>query len=317
MEEIKMTQNIGNKQILSIADAQSKILSNLYFIGDITAINEVLNDFLGICADMDKIPKKYNCGNVEYLTFSLGNSKIGNDTLCISLTSGLFCPMRLTGNCNNCNICYAVNQNKMYFRNTVPKNTINQILINKVLNGKLTLHKLLMNTVQEVYCQLTSTELKNLKFLRFNVEGDILNQDILMIAEKVAQVLIDVFELKSAYSYTHNKELDLSKADHIKFNCSDFKNKSSITNSCYTIFEVTKELRKQIINAEVILCNGDCNSCPYCKDYKETRPILFLAHGGQYKGIEAIKETDKELWDYITINKEIDYLNYIYGEISP
>ena len=303
----------GNSKILKETGAIATEIKKYYVSNDLKGIETVLNEYLNKIVELDKIPKCYTPEQLE-LTHSLGNSKIGEDTLCISFNTGLLCVMSLTGNCANCGICYAVAQNKMYFKNTVPKNTINQLILTKIFLNKVSLHQVLQNTVYGIFCKYTASEIKNIKFLRINVEGDILNNEYLVLINQIAGCLQSVFNLISCYSYTHNKELDLFLADNINFNTSDFYN--ACTNDCRTIDSVTADMRKDIINRLVVLCNGDCNKCSYCKDKNNTKTILFLKHGGQYKGIEAIKETDTELFKIITEYKKEDHNYFIIKETA-
>lgn len=308
MKQQKETK--GNKQILDISTGLSFLLKQYYLTNDLKNINKVLINFLDICKDLNKIPKKYNnFRNFDYLTYTLGNSKIGTDTLCISFNTGLFCCMSLLGRCNNCNICYALSHNKRHFKNTVPKNCINQIVVNKIILNEKELHTVLFNTIQNIYCSLSKKELLNLKFLRVDVEGDILNKDILKVVDKIATVLSSVFDLISSYTYTHNKELAKENTETLTINCSDFKG----TKEVRTIYKLNNNILEKILKGDVILCGGDCNNCSYCKNKNENRPIYFLTHGNGLKGVKQIP-----YWLELIINhyKEVDYNNFLFENSS-
>lgn len=262
--------------------------------------------------EMVEIPKKHkDKQHNNIMTHIIGNDKIGEDTLCINISSGLNCPMNILNKCSNSNICYACNQNKQYFKNTVPKNIINQTIINKIILRQITLHEVLNNLVHDIICEYTNKQINNLKFLRFNVEGDILNNDILKVCDTISHTLKTVFNLKECYTYTHNYDLNFKIAENIVINCSDFKKQGY--KSVHTIDRLNKKLIKKIINKSVILCSGDCNNCSYCKNKKDLRPIYFLKHGGKYMGIENIKNNIPKLYNFIEYNKKIDYNNFIGG----
>lgn len=234
------------------------------------------------------------------LPHSIANSKIGNDTLCISVNSGMLCFMGICGRCSNCKICYARNSNRMY-SNEFLKNTISQIVILKIMLGILTIHEVLMNTIYSIVCEYSQPQIKELAFLRWNVNGDILNNEMLIIVNEFSKGLKTVFNLLTAYSYSHNEKLNFELATDIVFNTSDFISQTN-KKQCRTIFNFDISL---LGSEKVILCNGNCHYCPYCKFEFETRTVLFLAHGGQFEGLEAI---DDRIISYLEYNKFNDYL---------
>ena len=75
-----------------------------------------------------------------------------------------------------------------------------------------------------------------------------------MAVDKLAEEFIKEFGLISAYTYTHNKELDLTEANNIVINCSDFF-ASECRKSCLTIFNFNPLEYNEI---EEVLCNGHC-----------------------------------------------------------
>lgn len=247
-------------------------------------------------AKMLGIPSRYY--NIElsapYLPFSLGNDKIGKDTLCISINTGLLCYMGLMGNCENCRICYAKSSNLMYTSEFV-KNSISQRVF--ILYNPITLA---MNTVKAVKQDLTKKQLNNLKFLRFNINGDVLNNQQLIKLNEVARILKNDLDLSVAYSYTHNKELDLSIAPDIVFNTSF---RSNHHKNCLTA-PMREEFKD---NSKFIVCNGNCTNCSYCKDDHETRTIIFLPHG---KGGNGVKSLSDDYRKELEENKRTDYLNF-------
>lgn len=303
-----MTETKGNKAILETVDSMSAEMTKNYKNKDYEAINSVCDSLLETSHIMGKVPKiTLQRFKRQSLTHSLGNSKIGADTVCISVNCGLLCPMSLTGHCGNCNICYAKSQNRNYFNNTVPKNIVNQILTNKVIIGEISLHRLLFNTITDIYCSYSKNQVSNIKFLRFNVEGDFLDNEQLKVFEGLADSFKTVFDLKSVYTYTHNKKLDFKSVSNIVFNTSDFKDRNC-TKSVHTLQKLSDRIIDKIYNKSVILCNGNCTDCSYCKNRLESRPIYFLAHGGGFEGIKAIPT---ELKDFIETNKKLDNMEFL------
>jgi len=250
-------------------------MSEAYNNNDSATIVTLLDEIIDICHRLGfKEAKSWE--NLDILPYSLGNSKIGEDTLCISINSAMLCYMGITGNCDACGICYASNSNRMYtaefLKNSISQRVFIDLDVDTIIN----------NTIKSIETELTSNEVKNLKFLRFNVNGDILNNAQLIKLDKIAEAFLNHFDLKSAYTYTHNKQLNQELAQNIVINSSfmDFKHNKQ----CLIAFEYSEFLHKY----GNILCDGDCNRCSYCKNPDETRTIFFLAHGGKYEGVKAI-----------------------------
>ena len=303
---------MNNKECIQLVISKTEEYKAAYKTNNYVEVSAINETVLNSLSAVDMIPKNKadNLKNNE-LTFSLGNNKIGADTLCINVSTALNCPSDILGLCNNCKICYAKSHNKRYFKNTVPKNLINQIIFNKVVTGDITAEDVADNLIKAVKKGTTKKQFKNLLFLRLNVEGDIADNTVLSAVDKVMGIIVDRLSLLCCYSYSHNRFLDFNKADNIVFNTSDFK-KDNIK-SCQVIYEITAEVRQKILNKEVILCNGDCNNCSYCKNKADKRQILFLAHGGIFKGLSAV---DSELLDFINCQKVTDYKRFIEGATS-
>lgn len=268
----------------------------VYEVGN-KEITDLLNEVINVAETELRIPSnKAVFYNKNVLTYSLGNSKIGKDTLCISINSSMLCYMGITGNCSNYGICYGCNSNKMY-TNEFKKNTLSQIHFIETGTAEL-----INGTIEAIRndSQITKKQLKNLKYLRISVNGDILNNVQLLKINAIARELIKEFGLISAYSYTHNRDLILSLADSIVFNTSDFYYKG--LKSCKTIFE----FNPLEYNEETeVLCNGDCNGCIYCKSKNYRNTVLFKAHGNGFPGLDDV---NGYILSYLDYNKGNDYL---------
>lgn len=266
-----------------------------YIKNETGIIKTILTQIISISHDL-KIYEAEAWRQYQGLTHSIGNEKIGNDTLCISINTSLLCYMGITGNCSNCKICYARNSNKMY-SNEFLKNTISQL--NFISYDALTLAAQTIQSIKEKY---TKKQIKNLKFLRWNVNGDILNQQQLLKTDIITYYLKKALKIPIAYSYSHNKKLNYEPVKNIVFNCSDHHNKTN-KKTVQTRDTITwEDLEKYNI------CNGDCNGCSYCKDQDNHKKTLFLKHGGQRQGVHGL---NPYIMHYITEQKNIDYLIFI------
>ena len=293
-----MTLKKGNKEILRLSDDVRKSLKAAYAKEDLKAVNAILIDFMEDCDKLEKIPAKYSdFRNYNYLTVSFGNSKLSKGFITLNVGTGLFCPMDILGNCGNCLICYAKAGNRRHFKNTVPKNCVNQIVINRVLLGEITLHEVLYNTIYNIMDDMSETAINNMSEvfadLRIDVESDILNNDILYLIDDIAKVFIDVFNLETAYSYTHNKGLDLKAVRNINFNTSDWTKKGF--NQFKAVDRLTFELRQEVIKGNIYLCLGNCSNCKYCK-INHGKTIIVLKHGYGYPGVS---DEEKIFYSYI------------------
>ena len=278
-------------------------MQKAYGSNDVVLMLDVLDEIIYIGDEVLKIQKnKKVFYNPFVLPYSLGNSKIGKDTLCISINTALLCYMGIMGKCSNCGICYASNSNRMYI-NEFKKNCLAQR--NFLLSNA---DELAVNTIEAIKNDkdITKKDMNNIKFVRFNINGDILNNEQLIKLNHIAKVFKRYFKLLDCYCYTHNDELDLTRfATDINFNTSDFEIEDPNIKMCKTIFEFDL---MDYDEENTILCNGNCCNCPYCKSSYFNLTVLFMAHGGQFKGLTEINQYFLSYLDY---QKQFDYLIYL------
>lgn len=253
-------------------------------------LDEIISiyDYLGINPDADWLDD-------HILPFSIGNDKIGNDTLCISINTAVLCYMGITGRCDNCDICYAVASNKMYTSEFLKNNISQKHFIESDAES------IGFSTLEKILTKLTKKELSKLRFIRFNVNGDILNNEQLKKLNRIAEILMDGLKIKISYTYTHNTGLDFSIAGNILINPSFYHD----TKCCLTVDDFDASMMD---DDSMVICNGHCYRCSYCKNPKERRTVIFLAHGGGKKGVKAIPN---DLMRILEERKESDYLKFI------
>lgn len=271
------------------ADFKSAVLNNDK--AQLLALSEAILD---IAYDLGfKTANKWI--NNPVLPYSIGNSKIGNDTLVFNCSPALLCPSDLKGYCENCNSCYAKNNEVTYG--------------NPLVRNLLSLKKLLIydiNTIIKATLKAirTDKDAKNCLFIRINSNGDILDNNMLKAIDKFSYSLIqaNTNNLKVAYSYTHNKDLDLNLSSNIVFNLS-FKG-SEPAKRCITAYSFDK---KYLDNSKYVICNGKCKNCSYCKDKTELRTVVFMAHGGGLKGLDMLPDG---LIDVLNDHKASDWAKF-------
>lgn len=253
-----------------------------------------------------KIAKKWL--NKEVLPYSIGNDKIGNDTLIFNCSTALLCPSALKGHCDVCKACYAVNNEITYGLPFVR----NLLSLKRLLT--VSIDNLISNTIKLIATDSTKKNGKKAKealFIRFNGNGDILDTKMLSDINKFAKSLINDCNnnLKIAYSYTHNKDIDINIADSITFNLSyktDLKVKKTVV-----AFKFDKTY---LDNSKYVICNGKCFNCPYCKNKNDTRTVIFMAHGGGFKGLDMLPNG---LIDVLNAQKAFDWAKFNATLVNP
>lgn len=246
--------------------------------------------------------------NNEVLPYSIGNNKIGNDTLVFNCSTALLCPSALKGHCEVCKSCYAVNNEVVYgipfVRNLLSLKRLLTVDIDILIN----------NTVKMIATDNTKKDGKKAKealFIRFNSNGDVLDDKMLSDINKFATSLIKDSSncLKVAYSYTHNKDLNLDIATDITFNISYKTDKP--TKKTVVAFKFDK---KYLDNSKYVICNGKCFNCPYCKNKDDKRTVVFMAHGGGFKGLDMLPDG---LIDVLNAQKGLDWAKFNASLVNP
>lgn len=253
-----------------------------------------------------KIAKKWL--NTDVLPYSIGNSKIGNDTLVFNCSTALLCPSALKGHCEVCKSCYAVNNEVVYgmpfVRNLL---SLKRLLI-------VNIEVLAINTIKMISTDTVKKDGKKAKealFIRFNSNGDVLDSKMLSDINKFAKSLINDCSncLKVAYSYTHNKDIDMSMATDITFNISYKTDKPAKK----TIVAFSWD-KKYLDDSKYVVCNGKCFNCPYCKNKDDKRTVVFMAHGGGFKGLDMLPDG---LIDVLNQQKAFDWAKFNVQLVNP
>lgn len=269
----------------------------------LSLVNEMLNNAIELGF---KIAKKWL--DTDVLPYSIGNNKIGNDTLVFNCSTALLCPSALKGHCDVCKACYAVNNEVTYGLPFVR----NLLSLKRLLT--VSIDSLITNTIKLI---ATDNQKKNGKkakealFIRFNSNGDVLDDKMLSDVNKFATSLINdnSNNLKVAYSYTHNKDLNIDIATDIIFNISYKTNKQ--VKKTIVAFKFDK---KYLDNSKYVICNGKCFNCPYCKNKDDKRTVVFMAHGGGFKGLDMLPDG---LIDVLNQQKAIDWAIFNAKLVNP
>lgn len=259
----------------------------------LSLVNQMINNAIELGF---KIAKKWI--DTDVLPYSIGNNKIGNDTLVFNCSTALLCPSALKGHCDVCKACYAINNEITYGLPFVR----NLLSLKRLLT--VSIDSLITNTIKLIATDNTKKDGKRAKdalFIRLNSNGDILDNKMLSDVNKFAEMLIkdSSNSLKVCYTYTHNKDLNVSIANSITFNLSYKTNKQ--VKKTIVAFNWDK---KYLDNDKYVICNGKCFNCPYCKNKYDKRTVVFMAHGGGFKGIDMLPDG---LLDVLNAQKALDW----------
>ena len=274
---------------------------------DKTALLSLINEMLDNAVLFGfKIAKKWL--DTDVLPYSIGNNKIGNDTLVFNCSTALLCPSALKGHCDVCKACYAVNNEVVYgmpfVRNLLSLKRLLTINIDNLINNTM---KLISTDSQKK----DGKKAKEALFIRFNSNGDILDNKMLLDVNKFAKMLIEDSSnnLKVCYTYTHNKDLDVSIANNITFNFS-YKTDLDVKKTIVAF----KFDKTYLDNSKYVICNGKCFNCPYCKNKDDKRAVVFMAHGGGFKGLDMLPDG---LIDVLNQQKAFDWAKFNASLVNP
>jgi len=210
-------------------------------------INKLLNNIeLAYCVlqkQKPELPSKRWRKNSDLIPFTQGNNKLPKSTYIVNLGCSALCPGRALGTCTHCNICYAYKAEQQYKEGTLLYRLL-QTLRWKDLKAKEIANQLL--TVSE------NAKTNKMKHLRLNESGDVFNQKDIKKMSKIADILAK--ENVPVYTYTSRHDLNWKqKSKNLVVNGSEF-----MVDNCFTIC-------KQHNNTMTHKCNGNCDSCDYCK----------------------------------------------------
>lgn len=267
------------------------------------------NEFIDNVDELENILRKYitisdNSKALEYIEtdfmpHKVGNHKIGDDTLIINVNHALNCFSSKSGYCENCNQCYAKKSSNNY------KNSCLFGLASEINFSKLSIKNIIDNLENTIKSE-------NIKFIRFNENGDFKSFDLFKKANTIAEYFFNKYNIIS-YTYTHNKKLinhkDFINNSFIVMNWSiktNDKSKKAIT--CNNPKDLIKYYKK---SNDYVICTGNCFNCSYCKNKDDKRTIVFINHFK--KSMEAglrLGLNDNQL-NTLEANKFIDYGKFL------
>ena len=214
-------------------------------------------------------------GNFEY---SIGNKKIGKNTLIFNMGSATHCPSKKAGLCSI--NCYAMKSERLYHETLSYRDRQEQYWLENDA------FQIAEDISQVVSSKNSNKRVKTkLKYVRLNESGDLHSAECLTKLIRIAEMIPSVI----FYTYTHRKDLIKSNTwkrlpKNLVINTSNFKRKN--LNEFYADLEVKLPRKKGENNYLLVrselkakhgkACIGDCSKCTLCKITHGTRIAVPL-----------------------------------------
>jgi len=191
------------------------------------------------------------------MEYSIGNRKIGKDTLIFNMGSATNCPSKLAGLCDI--NCYAMKPERMY----------PQTLPYRSRQEKYWLETDAFEIAEEIQKAFNRKLKTELKYVRVNEAGDFHSKACVEKLIQIAEILPHI----KLYTYTHRSDLitdNMYVPANLVINTSNFTRRGFNQFKAITEIKVhgMKEIaknKKEILKFADFACMGDCSICGYCK----------------------------------------------------
>lgn len=196
------------------------------------------------------------------MDYSVGNTKIGKDTLIINMGSTKECSSKKLGLCK-IEKCYALKA-EIQYPNVLPfrMRQENYWLSTDAIG--------IVEDISYVWKFNGSRDI-SLKFVRVNESGDFHSHKCLTKLIHIAKMLPNI----TFYTYTHRSDIVDNGTykrlpSNLIINCSNFNRKGLNTFKAIVSVKVHSmkqipKFRKEILKFADFACVGDCSICGYCK----------------------------------------------------
>jgi hypothetical protein len=209
------------------------------------------------------------------MDISIGNLKIGKDTLIINMGSATECASKKAGLCDI--DCYALKSENMY-KNVLPFRQRQEEYW--LTNDAFTI-------AEDLSKELSRNYKTKIKYIRVNEAGDFHSFECIEKLIQVAEMLPDY----KFYTYTHRSDLVDDNTHkllpkNLTINTSDFKvaglnsfNARILDFKIRSYKKQANEIRETLkeMTGSNLICNGDCSKCSLCK-ITHTKEIFVAAH---------------------------------------
>ena len=243
-------------------------------------MHKKLGIFIGsfyICR-VDKKERNYKVA----FEYSVGNLKIGKDTLIFNMGSATNCASGKAGLCElyKTNNCYAMKAETQY----------PQILPFRTRQEEYWLNNDAETIAEDIHKAVYRKTKVAIKYVRVNESGDMHSIDCLNKLIAIAQMLPQI----KFYTYTHRSDIigeGVELPKNLVINCSNFTakgcNSFSIVEdvkvrSLKKEFKIARKVIRKFKGEKALTCIGDCSKCNLCK-YTHEKTIWVPLHQGELK----------------------------------
>lgn len=224
--------------------------------------------------------------NTSSLKYSIGNSKIGDDTLILNMGTAMNCPSAKLGLCSLAHrkhggdgSCYALKAEYLY-PSSIPYRSIQKIQFDLWEAEKIA-HEMF----KVIYKKRNG---KRIKYVRFNESGDFHSVEQVRKAGKIARLVQEFCHMAEIpvvrfYTYTHrsdiflgNDELISSLPSNFVINGSNFK-----VHNEFRVLDISRSERDKKVDGIKInryTCLDDCSKCSLCKVRSTGITIIQAKH---------------------------------------
>ncbi len=198
--------------------------------------------------------------HINNFRYTIGNHKIGRDTLIFNMGSATFCPSKEKKLCTICNAgktCYAFKSERQY----------PGVLEHRVKQRRYWLDTSINDIILDIATAIHKH--RKIKYIRFNESGDFHTQQCVNKLRQVAKSLSLLIPERNIifYGYTARRDLHYGLFDedpNLIINGSGF-------------FLDNRFIAVEEYSGENPVCGGKCSSCILCK-IKDKRTIEIKYH---------------------------------------
>jgi hypothetical protein len=225
----------------------------------------------------------------EKLKFTVGNSKIGEDTLIFNMGSAHACPSAKLGLCDMAHkkyggdgTCYAL-QAEYFYPQSLPFRTMQKVQWETLTAAQI---------ADEMFTEIIRSQKTKypIKFVRYNESGDFYSIDCVRKAGRIAGYIAELCEVANIptvkfYTYTHRSDIfqgDMGKTlveslpKNFTVNGSNFK-----VHNEFRVMNVSRAERDaRDANGKKVnkfTCLDDCSKCSLCKIHGEKGITIIQA----------------------------------------
>jgi len=202
------------------------------------------------------------------LRLSVGNLKLGDDTIIFNMGPSATCPSKALGMCQVCGCCYAGKAERIY-PEVLPYRNAQRLYW---LRNSATKSSAICIALLSV-----GKRADKIKWFRFNEAGDFWSQSCVDKINYVAATLYKRFKIRT-YGYTARADLDYSSlGSYLSLRGSGHDNAPHGRTEVRPVPKDNQSKTIAVDGFKYSVCPGNCRNCNMCKT-RRARNIVFPKH---------------------------------------